>query len=645
MFWSWLGLAFWLAHASQAANPSSLHSVLAATALASGGFAALGATAAHADAAATPGTYSDTETISWDASGASTPTTPTINVPDTISQLSSVTMTLHGLETGDVTGLHVTLTSAAQQPLQLLADPQKLSGSASAAGSDVVFSSDPSNASADTSGPDSLSEDVGQSATGTWTLAISDDNGATGSITGWTLNFTELPIVTTPPAAQTVDSGKDATFTAAAEGMPAPTVQWQSSPNDTDWTNIQDATLPSYTVTAPTTAQDGTYYRAVFTNTVGTVNSDEAVLTVNHTAPTITTQPDNVSVVAGNTPAFSAAATGDPAATVQWESSTDGTNWNWIQGATQNSYTLDHAASLADNGTLFHAVFSNDAGDTTTAPAKLTVTGSVPSAPRHVTVTQTGPGTITIHWTAPLSGGTPGITAYSVGYSAGQSGNGEGVGPSATSDTFKGLSPGKYVVSVAAVNAAGSSAWGTAPIAVVAPTAIPTAAVSAKHVIAGTKFVLSGTGPKNSTLTIKRALPGKSFVKLTTVKTNSWGAYSIALAAVHTAQYRVVSPAGKVSNKVAVVAAYRVHLQTVRTAARAYTIRGWITPVAAGRTVHVTATVAGKLVKIATLSTSKKGQFTTHYKFAKKGPATLHITVSSGAQNGAGALNRVLTVS
>ena len=103
--------------------------------------------------------------------------------------------------------------------------------------------------------------------------------------------------------------------------------------------------------------------------------------------------------------------------------------------------------------------------------------------------------------------------------------------------------------------------------------------------------------------------------------------------------------AGKISNKVTVAAAYGVHVQTVRTAARAYTIRGWITPVAAGRTVHVTATVAGKLVKIATLTTSKKGQFTTHYKFAKKGPITLHITVSSGAQNAAGSLNKALTVS
>ena len=402
-----------------------------------------------------------------------------------------------------------------------------------------------------------------------------------------------------------------------------------------------------YSITGVTTAMNRNLYRAVFTSAAGSTPSDGALLKVNGAAPQVTQQPQDASVVAGTTPTFTAVATADPAISfTHWEKSTDnGVSYQPIPGATAASYTLESPATLADSGSLFRAVFSNDVDDTTTSPAKLTVSGQLPSAPRSVWVSQTGPGAITIHWAPSVSAGTPAMTAYSVGYSAGQMGNGEGVAASATSDTFKGMAPGHYVASVAAVNAAGSSTRVSVPVTVVAPTATPVAGVSVKHVIAGGKFVLSGTAPKSSTLTIQRQLPGKAFVKLTTVKTNSWGAYSIAIPAANTAAYRVVSAAGKVSNKVTVTAAYAVHVQTVRTAARAYNISGWITPVAAGRTVHVTATVAGKLVKIATLTTSPKGKFATHYKFAKKGPVTLHVTVSSSALNTAGSLSKAMTVS
>ena len=616
----------------QAGTRLAAGAVLAATTLATGAFAAIGTTAAQADTA--PGSYAQDQATSWD----NAPATTSVTVADQISSLSSATVTLHNFTDNDVTALNVVLTDPSGSTIPLEAPPATMAGGTSVNGQDITFAPD---GSGEASGAQ-LTNEVGQPGTGTWTLTFSDDNGTPGSISGWSLDLTEAPIVVTSPQDISANSGDNATFPAAAEGVPTPTVQWESSTDGNNWTPIEGATSPSYSVNGVTTAMSGTGYRAVFTSAAGTATSDPAWLSVTGNVPTVTQQPVNVTVIAGSTPSFTSSATGDPAVTsMQWQQSTDGgQHWNPIAGATSTSYTLDHAASLADNGMMFEEIFYNDQGQTPSNPATLTVTGTVPSAPRGVWANQSGPGTITIHWAPSASAGTPAtIDYYQPGYSGGQFGNGDAVPASATSDSFKNLTPGHYTASVAAVNAAGSSTRIFVPVTVVAPTTTPVAHASASHVVAGGKFTLAGTGPKSATLTIQRALPGKGFVKLTTVKTNSWGAYSIAIPATHTAAYRVVSSAGKISSKVTVAAAYAVHVQTVRTAARAYAISGWITPVAAGRTVHVTATVAGQLVKIATLTTSPKG------KFAMKGPVTLHVTVSSSALNTAGSLSKALTVS
>src|SRR5262249_8199285 len=60
--------------------------------------------------------------------------------------------------------------------------------------------------------------------------------------------------------------------------------------------------------------------------------------TATPTSPIITTQPANQSVTAGQSATFTAAASGNPTPTVQWEVSTDGgTTWNAIGGATSTT--------------------------------------------------------------------------------------------------------------------------------------------------------------------------------------------------------------------------------------------------------------------------------------------------------------------
>src|SRR5206468_3785141 len=91
--------------------------------------------------------------------------------------------------------------------------------------------------------------------------------------------------------------------------------------------------------------------------------------------PTITLQPTNQTVTAGQTASFTAAATGSPTPTVQWQMSRDGgVTFSNISGATSTS--LSFTTALSQNGNKYRAVFTNSAGSATTTAATLTVTPS-----------------------------------------------------------------------------------------------------------------------------------------------------------------------------------------------------------------------------------------------------------------------------
>jgi hypothetical protein len=187
-----------------------------------------------------------------------------------------------------------------------------------------------------------------------------------------TLTVQAAPSIVTAPVSQTVTAGNSVTFTAAASGFPAPTVQWQQSSNGTNWSSIAGATSTSYTINAATAGQNGYRYRAVFTNSAGSATTAAATLTV-QTAPTVTASPHNATVNAGQTATFTAAANGNPAPTVQWQLSTDGgTTFSNIAGATGTTLTLT-GTTASQNGTIYRAVFTNSVGSVTTSRATLTV--------------------------------------------------------------------------------------------------------------------------------------------------------------------------------------------------------------------------------------------------------------------------------
>ncbi len=111
------------------------------------------------------------------------------------------------------------------------------------------------------------------------------------------------PSITSNPTNQAVEYGQNASFSAAASGDPTPTVQWQvSTDGGTNWSNISGATSTTLTVTAPTVAQSGNKYRAVFTNSCGgttTATTTAATLTVNKATPTFSNLAPSATITYG----------------------------------------------------------------------------------------------------------------------------------------------------------------------------------------------------------------------------------------------------------------------------------------------------------------------------------------------------------
>jgi hypothetical protein len=104
-------------------------------------------------------------------------------------------------------------------------------------------------------------------------------------------------------------------------------------------------------------------------------------------APAITAQPQNNTVTAGQTAAFTVTASGTGPLSYQWEK-----NNTSISGATSASYTTP-ATTTADSGSSFTVTVSNSAGNVTSNRATLTVNAGS-QTPQ--TITFANPGTQTV---------------------------------------------------------------------------------------------------------------------------------------------------------------------------------------------------------------------------------------------------------
>ena len=112
----------------------------------------------------------------------------------------------------------------------------------------------------------------------------------------------------------------------------------------------------------------------MFTNSGGSATSNAATMTVTAVAPVITTQPISQTVPSGQAVTFSAAASGNPNPTVQWQLSVSGgSGWFDVAGLTSPSFTTGTLTAF-ENGWEVRAVFTNSGGSATSNAATLTVT-------------------------------------------------------------------------------------------------------------------------------------------------------------------------------------------------------------------------------------------------------------------------------
>jgi len=295
-----------------------------------------------------------------------------------------------------------------------------------------------------------------------FTVVVTDNNGnMTSNAATLTVTASAVaPSITAQPASKTVGAGQTATFNVTATGTSPLTYQWSKNS-----TAISGATSASYTTLATASSDNNAQFTVTVTNSVKSVTSSAAVLTV--TAPTtISAQPAGKTVSVGQTATFSVTATGSGTVSYQWKK-----NGTAINGATSATYTTP-AAAASDNGSTFTVTVTSAGGSVTSNNAILTVNipPSMTTQPTSSTVIagQTATFTAAAAGTAPLTyqwkmNGTAISGATSASYT--------------TPATTTGNSSEQFTVTV--TNAAGNITSASATLTVNAATFILNASTSA----------------------------------------------------------------------------------------------------------------------------------------------------------------------
>ncbi|MDB6093094.1 MAG: hypothetical protein JWM32_656 [Verrucomicrobia bacterium] len=229
---------------------------------------------------------------------------------------------------------------------------------------------------------------------GSYTVTISN---SAGTITSAAANLSVSaapPSVVTQPVSISVLTGASATFSVVASGTAPLTYQWSKAGGA-----ISGATGSSL-VLSNVQASDAGNYTVTISNAGGSVTSAPATLAVTASviAPTISTQPHAVTVIAGSSASFSVLAGGTSPFTYQWSR-----NSAPINGATSATFAIA-SAQPADAGN-YAVTVSNSAGSAISANALLTVTSvavAIASQPQNSTAAMGGTVSFSV-----IASGTP----------------------------------------------------------------------------------------------------------------------------------------------------------------------------------------------------------------------------------------------
>lgn len=196
----------------------------------------------------------------------------------------------------------------------------------------------------------------------------------------FTLAFqSTAPSFTAGPADASVDltgESATATFTVGTAGDPAPAVRWQTRlPGQAAWTDIPGA--GSTTLSGTVTAGDGgRRYRALATNSAGTVASPPATLTV-RTPPSVAVQPDPLTVVAGAPALLKVMDAGSPDPQITWQQLVGGF-WRDVDAGSgdfdvDGGFLTVRETRAAMTGAQFRARLTNPLGTVFSRTVTLTV--------------------------------------------------------------------------------------------------------------------------------------------------------------------------------------------------------------------------------------------------------------------------------
>ena len=201
------------------------------------------------------------------------------------------------------------------------------------------------------------------------------------------------PSITNPPQSLTLAVGQTANFLVGADGTAPLDYFWSLNTNTPVGGNSSTLSLVGIT-----TNNVGSY-RVIVSNSVGTATSTVATLTV-LVLPAITTDPTNLTVVAGSSAAFSVTATGSAPLRYQWYFNTN----TALANATNTTLALNPVH--ATNAGTYSVIVTNSVGAATSSVATLNVLAppsiTAQPQPQAVTVSNTATFTVTAAGTAPL---------------------------------------------------------------------------------------------------------------------------------------------------------------------------------------------------------------------------------------------------
>ena len=189
--------------------------------------------------------------------------------------------------------------------------------------------------------------------------------------------------ITVQPQPQTVAEGLPGAFSVTASGSALSYIWQASSDGGATWADLPTSSLATLTLPATTLADNGRRVRVLVSNSLGSIASNAALLTVQAAAaaPAFAQSPVDQSVSVGASAVFQVRVTGMPAPALQWQQSSDGNTWVDIAGASASTYAQANVV-LALNGTRLRVRASNGAGSALSAVALLSV-APAPQAPRY----------------------------------------------------------------------------------------------------------------------------------------------------------------------------------------------------------------------------------------------------------------------